>query len=208
MWLWLPWTTLGNIATLSYFVNHGNVAECLRKLRTAFWRREALLAPYVRYLVKKVKETGILIDKPKREKPKTVRTSENIAAVAESVFEAPSTSIHRCYQQLNISDTTLRRILYKDLSMMLYKVQLVQELKPMDHQMRFRFAKWACDRLTEDAKDTILAKKKIIFSDEAHFDFHGYVNKQKFTYLGHRKPACIHWKTDAPKTFADFGPEA
>ena len=36
----------------------------------------------VRYLVKKVKETGILIDKPKREKPKTVRTPQNIAAVA------------------------------------------------------------------------------------------------------------------------------
>ena len=50
---------------------------------------------YVRYLVKKVKEIGILIDKPKREKPKTVRTPENIAAVAESVREAPSTSIHR-----------------------------------------------------------------------------------------------------------------
>ena len=56
-----------------YFENHGNVAECVRKLRTDFGRREALSAPYVRYLVKKVKETGTLIDKPKREKPKTVR---------------------------------------------------------------------------------------------------------------------------------------
>ena len=45
----------------------------------------------MRYLVKKVKETGILIDKPKREKPKTVRTPKNIAAVAEGVCEAPST---------------------------------------------------------------------------------------------------------------------
>ena len=40
-------------------------------------------APYVRYLEKKVKETGILIDKPKHKKPKTVRTPENIVAVAE-----------------------------------------------------------------------------------------------------------------------------
>ena len=72
-----------------YFDNHGNVAECVQTLRTDFGRREAPLAPYVRYLVKKVKETAILIDKPKREKPKTVRTSENIAAVAESVCEAP-----------------------------------------------------------------------------------------------------------------------
>ena len=42
----------------AYFENHGNVAEYVRKL------------PYVCYFVKKVKETGILIDKPKCEKPK------------------------------------------------------------------------------------------------------------------------------------------
>ena len=75
-----------------------------------------------RYLVKKVKETGILIDKPKREKSKTVGTSENIAAVTESVCEAPSTSIHRHSQQLNISETLLRRILHKELGMTSYKV--------------------------------------------------------------------------------------
>ena len=63
-----------------YFENHGNVAECVRKLRTDFRRREPPSAPYVRYLVKKVKETDILTDKPKREKPKTVCTPENIAA--------------------------------------------------------------------------------------------------------------------------------
>ena len=65
-----------------YFENHGNVAECVRKLPTDFGRREAPSAPYVHYLVKKVKETGILIDKAKREKPKTMRTPDNIAAVA------------------------------------------------------------------------------------------------------------------------------
>ena len=49
-----------------YFENHGNVAECMRKLRTDFGRRETPSAPYVRYLVQKVKESGILIGKPKR----------------------------------------------------------------------------------------------------------------------------------------------
>ena len=69
-----------------YFENYGNIAECVQKLRTDFGRREAPSAPYVRYLVNKVKETGILIDcERKSEKPKTVRTPENIATVAESV---------------------------------------------------------------------------------------------------------------------------
>ena len=65
-----------------YFEHHGNVAESVRKLCTDFGRRAALSVLYVRYLVKKVKETGILIDKPKREKP-TVHTPENITTVAE-----------------------------------------------------------------------------------------------------------------------------
>ena len=47
--------------------------------------------------MKKVKEAAILIDK-RGEKPKT----EDIAAVIESVREAPSISIHRRSQQLNI----------------------------------------------------------------------------------------------------------
>ena len=43
-----------------------------------------------------MKETSILVDKPKREKPKKVSIPENFAAVAESVREVPSTSsIHR-----------------------------------------------------------------------------------------------------------------
>ena len=49
-------------------------------------------------LVKKVKEAGILFDKPKREKPKAVLTSKNITAVAENV----------CEQQWNISETSFR----------------------------------------------------------------------------------------------------
>ena len=67
-------------------------------------------------------------------------TPEDIAAVvAESVLVAPSTSIHRRSQQLNISETSLRRIFHKDLGSAPYA--MVQELKLIDHPMRFRFAK-------------------------------------------------------------------
>jgi len=61
---------------------------------------------------------------------------------------------------LNISRTSLRRILNKDLGMKPYKVQLVQELKPHDHPMRFRFAEWAEQCLVEDEH----FYRKIIFS--------------------------------------------
>ena len=140
-----------------YFENHGNAAECV--CENCVWilekEKHCQLRMFV-FLWKKVKETGFLINKPNREKPKTMRTSENIATVAESVCEAPSTSIQRRSQQLSIPETSLRRILHKDLGTTPYKVKLVQEVKPM----RFRFAKWACDRLTEDAD---FGKKKSSF---------------------------------------------
>ena len=86
-----------------YFENHGNVAECCIRILEEDKHRQ--LRMFVILWKWKWKKSGILIDKPKREKPKTVRILENIAAVAESVCEAPSTSIHRRSQQLNTSET-------------------------------------------------------------------------------------------------------
>ena len=131
------------------------------KIAYGFWKKRSTVCSVCSLSCeKKMKETGILIDKRKCENPKTVHTPENIAAVAESVCEAPSSSLHGRCQQLKISETSLSRILHKDLGMAPYKVQLVQILKPIDHPMRYRFTKWACDRLTEDAD---FGKKKIIF---------------------------------------------
>lgn len=178
-----------------YFEKHGNVAECVRKLRTEMGRKEAPSAPYVRFLLKKLRETGTIIDKPTRDKPKTVRTTENIAAVAESVRESPGTSVKHRSQQLNISKSSLRRILHKDLGMTPYKVQLVQELKPRDHPLRFHFASWACDQLENDAD----FGQKIIFSDEAHFHLGGYVNKQNCRIWGTENPHVIMEKPMHPQ---------
>ena len=50
--------------------------------------------------------------------------------------------------------------------------------------------RWEILRQTDLQKKSILEKK--IFSDEAHFDL--------LSYFWHRKPARIHWKTEAPKT--------
>ena len=45
------------------------------------------------------------------------------------------------------------------------------------YTLEIRFANWVCDGLTEDANFD-KKKKKIIFSDEAHFDLGGNVNKK------------------------------
>jgi len=85
-----------------------------------------------------------------RLRARPVGSVENIAAVAECVNDNPSTSTRHRAQELDISRTSLHRILAKDLRLRTYKIQLVQHLKPHDHPMRFRFAEWAQERLVED----------------------------------------------------------
>ena len=68
------------------------------KIAYGFWKREAPSAPYVRHLVKKVKET--------KQKKKCLH--QRILLLWQRMRQAPSTSINRRPQQLNISETLLR----------------------------------------------------------------------------------------------------
>lgn len=56
--------------------------------------------------------------------------------------ENPDPSICHRAQELNLSTTTLHRILRKDLSLHTYKIQLAQELEPADHLDRRTFVNW------------------------------------------------------------------
>ena len=68
-----------------------------------------------------------------------------------------------------------------------YKVQLVRELKPTDGwSVRF-------------AENAALDKKKIIFSNEAHFDLGRYVNKQNCSIWGTENPNAFIEKPTHPK---------
>ena len=59
-----------------------------------------------------------------------------------------------------------------------------------------KLGNFACDRLTEDAD---LGQKKIIFSDEAHFDLGVYVNKQNCRIWGTENPHAYIEKPTHPK---------
>lgn len=104
---------------------------------------------------------------------RTARTSDNIAIVRHSVNDDPTTSTCHRAQELNIAKTSLLRILKEDLHLYPYKV-LTQELKARDHHRRRLFADLMLERHTHDSG----FYNKIIFSDEAHFQLNGYVNRQ------------------------------
>ena len=104
----------------------------------------------VQSLVARFVETGSVGDLKKFPRPRTARSSENVAAVAESVREIPGTSIRHRSQELNISRTSLQRILRKDLHLQAYKIQLCQEFQPLDHLQRRTFVNWALQKKTDD----------------------------------------------------------
>ncbi|GFT18322.1 DUF4817 domain-containing protein [Trichonephila clavipes] len=115
-----------------------------------------------------------LIDNSHPQRRRTVRTEEAIATVERSIEEEPNESIRHRAQELDMCPSTLWKILRKDLGLCAYKIQLVQELKPNDHQARRRFVEWAQNEIAVVPD----FHKRILFSDEAHFWLNGYVNKQ------------------------------
>ncbi|VVC25702.1 Hypothetical protein CINCED_3A006132 [Cinara cedri] len=67
-------------------------------------------------------------------------------------------------------------ITQEDNGIKVYKIQLVQELKPPDLPNHHCFNEWVLEIIEEIP----LFSTNILFSDEAHFWLNGYVNKQNY----------------------------
>ncbi|GFV80703.1 DUF4817 domain-containing protein [Trichonephila clavipes] len=133
--------------------------------------------------------TFTLIDNSHPQRCRTVRTEEATATVERSIEEDPNESIRHRAQELDLCPSTLWKILRKDLGLRAYKIQLVQELKPYDHQARRRFVEWAQNEIAVVPD----FHKRILFSDEAHFWLNGYVNKQN----------CRIWSEANPQVYVE-----
>jgi len=99
----------------TYFQSGESSTQTVRNLRGKFGRKEMPSTQFVDQFVKRIRQTGSLLDKASRSRARPVRSTENIATIAQSVLEQPSTSTLHRSQNLNISRTSLRRILNKDL---------------------------------------------------------------------------------------------
>jgi len=99
----------------TFFQSGESSTETARKLRSKFGKNKAPSRQFVDSFVKRVRETGSLTDKTTHLRARSVRSVENIAAVAESVNDNPSTSTGHRAQEWDISRTSLQRILTKDL---------------------------------------------------------------------------------------------
>jgi len=75
-----------------------------------------------------------------------------------------------------------------DLKFHPYKLQIVQELKENDHQLRLEFCQQIKTNINEDNEFL----DKLWMSDEAHFHLTGYVNKQNYRYWADSNLKEVH----------------
>ena len=107
--------------------------------------------------------------------------------MSASIQNEPNQSNLCRSQELGIAQTTLRRIMRKDLGLHAFKIKLTQELKPLDHLKRRNFYNWSLEKLKENEE----FYRKIIFSDEAHFWLNGFVNKKNMRYWSATNPNVL-----------------
>ena len=121
-------------------------------------------------------------------KKKPVVNQHNIVRVQEHFANEPNTSIRIASQVLDIKRESLRTIMVKVLGMFPYKIQVHQPLNERQIEERLKFARrmaWRIDRKEIDIR-------KIWFTDEAHFELTGYVNKQNCCFWGTENPnICV-----------------
>jgi len=116
----------------------------------------------------------------------TVRTPENVERVREAVVRSPTRSARRRAVESGMSESTVRRILHKDLGFHPYKMMIVQTLNKGDYQQCSAFAELML-KIVKENEDAI-----IMMSDEAHFHLNGSVNKQNFQYWAPQNPHEVH----------------
>lgn len=115
---------------------------------------------------------------------KKVRTSAILEQVRQDVQSSPKRSTRKRAQSLQLSQTTLRRILKEDLKMFPYHIQTKHLLTGDDKQRRLFMANILMEKI--EAHAAFLPN--LITTDEAHFHLDGQVNSKNNIFWGKKPP--------------------
>lgn len=138
-------------------------------------------------LINRFETTGSVLDVKQKTRQRSVRNTEIIDRVHQDVVQDPDTSTRKRASQLEISRTSLRNILKKDLKMKPYKIQMAQALNPPDYEKRVLYSRLLLAKFREDPA----FGDKSIWTDEAHFQLNCNVNKQNMRIWGTENPRVV-----------------
>jgi len=140
----------------------------------------------INLLFDKWERTGSVLDAPRSGRPVLVTSEDNHERVRQHYENHPQTSSRRGSSQLEISSTSLRRIL-KDLKMRHYIPRLVQSLNEDDYDRRLQF----CEEMLMFMRNNPQLIDRIIWSDEATFHVDGVINRHNSVYYAKENPHQI-----------------
>ena len=186
----LPWSLEHHVFACDTYVKNGeSVTETQRLFKRRFNIGRHGNVPSRNSIfrwVNALRTTGSLL-KTKPPFPfRTAKTPRNVDRVREAIIRSPRCSAGRHSAELGISQSTVQRIVHKDLAFQPYKIMTVQQLNPRDYQQRLSFFQTMLDMFEENEDLTL------IVSDEVHFHLNGAVYKQNFRYWALENSRELH----------------
>ena len=120
-------------------------------------------------MVQRFEATFSLHDKPRegRRSEEEERSDIVEGAIQDTDGAYDSSSVRKVALVTGIPKTSVHRILRHQLSLLPYKLRLLQDLKPEDHLTRFEFSKWLLD--DADMVPNIFRRHKQV--SLSHMDF-------------------------------------
>ena len=187
----MPWTTEKKIFIDEAYFRQKSIHAAQLEFKERFGCREFPVHSMIYSWVNKFRTHGTVHNPNRKDtnrqshsgRPKSSRTSHNVAAVRDSVVHSPSKSVRRRSQELGINRESVQRII-ADLHMYLYRIQIKQKLTPDDMRKRVIMYQWFCDKI-DPVPDFL---DDVWFSDEAHFLLSGHVNSKNNNYWGSTPP--------------------
>jgi hypothetical protein len=134
----------------AFFTSGSSIFTAQRWFRQHFQRREARSRKVILRAVSNFRETGNANKKPSPGRPRTSHSAVNIERVVNAIEQSPRKSTCQLAQQVNITHTSVHRILKNDLKLYPYKVQLVHQLLPADRVHRVTFSEWFVNKYREE----------------------------------------------------------
>ncbi|CAF5183041.1 unnamed protein product, partial [Rotaria magnacalcarata] len=125
----------------------------------------------IKLWIKKVRNTGSIELSSPPGRPRTARTKANMLK-AKQCLDQKRVSTRRLAAEMNISKSSIHRILRKDLGCFPYKKIKQPKLTDVQKKKRVKFANWVLNSYT---KGDIT---RWLFSDEKYFDLNGTYHNQ------------------------------
>ena len=157
-----------------YYDSQGSFIATQRRFRRFYNSRKAPHHQTIINIIKKLEENSTIQDLSRKVAPVTARTPSNIRKMKDKLADSPHRSSRRLSRELQLSRTTVRRILHDDLNLFSNKIQILQKQDDLQKEKRVIFSNLMAEKIEKGEIDVL----DIDWSDETHFDLNGQVKSK------------------------------